>query len=76
MPPRSATELWQLLRAQAEAWRHDAPALAEDLTRALLQPVDLAAALVRRCAGALAEDPGQAKALAERFAALHAHWPE
>ncbi|OYT85077.1 MAG: serine O-acetyltransferase [Pseudomonas sp. PGPPP4] len=75
MPPRSAPELWQLLRAQAEAGRRDAPALAAGLTRALLQPVDLTAALVRRCAEALAEDPGQAEALAERFAALHAEGP-
>ena len=67
MPPRSAPELWQLLRAQAEAGRRDAPALAAGLPRALLQPGDLPAALVRRCAEARAEAPGQAAALAERF---------
>ena len=47
MPPRSATELWQLLRAQAEAGRREAPALADGLARALLQPDDLAGALAR-----------------------------
>ena len=76
MPPRSATELWQLLRAQAEAGRREAPALADGLARALLQPDDLAGALARRCADALAEDARQAEQLAQRFLALHAELPE
>lgn len=76
MPPRSATELWQLLRAQAEAGCHEAPALADGLARALLQPDDLASALARRCADALAEDARQAERLAARFGVLHAELPE
>lgn len=66
-----ATLLWQRLRRQAKSAAQREPLLEPLMDRAVLARADLADALCDILAADLAADPVPARALADRFSALH-----